>query len=329
MVGHPCATQSDLVILSSHRWIVLTGLYFHPIKQQWHNMKNATSNILLLALCGQVLFPLTLYFGLQYTTSLNAAIYLSTTPVLVLLINRWGFQESITPGNIAGVVLSSVGVVWLVIQGNFLYFSALRTLNRGEVWTMASAVSWALYCALLRLKPKGESRNVFVAVSAVVGVIMLLPVMILGLLMAPEPVSHYYTDSRFLTGLPYLVIFPSWLAYLFWNRGSRAIGTTRGEVFSHLIPLSGGVLSIFFLHVPLHLFHLISALLILCGLALCSVCPVETFRQEDNSQATRNPPPTPAPEGMLTRAQDTPNHDDPERHSEAGVISSSCQTQTE
>lgn len=45
--------------------------------------------IVFLALCGQVLFPLTLYIGLQYTTSLNAAIYMSTTPALVLLINKF------------------------------------------------------------------------------------------------------------------------------------------------------------------------------------------------------------------------------------------------
>lgn len=309
VVGHLLVAQSDPVILSGLRWIMtallLTGLYFHQIKRQWHDMKNASGIILFLALCGQVLFPLTLYIGLQYTTSLNAAIYLSTTPALVLLINRWGFREAITPRNIAGVVLSSAGVVWLVMQGNVWHLSALETLNRGDVWTMASAVSWALYCALLRLKPKTVSGNAFVAVSAAVGAIMLLPVMILSLLIAPSTASHHYTDYRFLSGLAYLVIFPSWLAYLFWNRGIQAIGATRGEVFSHLIPLSGGVFSILFLHVSLHLFHLISALLILSGIALCSVGPVAPQQPEEGAQATRNPPSS--SEGRLSRVQDNPD----------------------
>jgi hypothetical protein len=62
------------------------------------------------------------------------------------------------------------------------------------------------------------------------------------------------------------VIFPSWLAYLFWNKGIAAIGATRGEIYTHIIPLSGGVLSILFLHTQPHAWHLLSALLIMVGL---------------------------------------------------------------
>ncbi|EBW6663891.1 EamA/RhaT family transporter, partial [Salmonella enterica subsp. enterica serovar Reading] len=81
--------------------------------------------ITFLALFGQVLFPLTLYIGLQYTSSLNAAIYLSTTPALVLLLNKTIFKEKITAQNIAGVIISSFGVVWLVMQGNLWHLDTL------------------------------------------------------------------------------------------------------------------------------------------------------------------------------------------------------------
>ena len=74
-----------------------------------------------------------------------------------------------------------------------------------------------------------------------------------------------------MTGLAYLVIFPSWLAYLFWNKGIAAIGATRGEIYTHIIPLSGGILSILFLHTQPHLYHLLSTLLILTGIAICSL----------------------------------------------------------
>jgi len=82
-----------------------------------------------------------------------------------------------------------------------------------------------------------------------------------------------YFNSGFMLGLAYLVIFPSWLSYLLWNKGIQAIGATRGEVYSHLIPLSGGVFSVLFLNVPLHSFHLVSALFIAMGIALCSMAP--------------------------------------------------------
>ena len=72
------------------------------------------------------------------------------------------------------------------------------------------------------------------------------------------------------------MIFPSWLAYLFWNKGIAAIGATRGEIYTHIIPRSGGILSILFLHTQPHLYHLLSTLLILTGIATCSLAKKAT-----------------------------------------------------
>ena len=277
VVGHLLVAQIDPIVLSEARWLItaflLMGIYFRQVAVQWQAMKRAKYTLFFLALCGQVLFPVTLYIGLQYTSSLNAAIYLSTTPALVLLINKFIFKEAISRRNIYGVVLSSLGVIYLVMQGDLLHLNTLKNLNRGDAWTMGSAISWALYCAFLRLKPKQVGGNAFVAVSAAIGAIVLLPVLFF------HSASHHASDMMlyfnpgFLLGLGYLVIFPSWLSYLLWNKGIQAIGATRGEVYSHLIPLSGGVFSVLFLHVPLHGFHLISALLITLGITLCSLSP--------------------------------------------------------
>jgi drug/metabolite transporter (DMT)-like permease len=294
VVGHFLVTQADPIMLSEARWmltaLLLLALYFPQVKKQWPEMKKAKGTILFLALCGQVLFPLTLYIGLQYTSSLNAAIYLSTTPALVLLINKFIFKEQISSRNITGVVLSSFGVVWLVMQGDLLHVETLKNLNRGDVWTMGSAISWALYCAFLRTKPKSVGGNAFVAVSAALGALILLPVLAFSFagFMSVSDLHqqlHAYFSGSFLAGLAYLVIFPSWLSYLLWNKGIQVIGATRGEIYSHLIPLSGGALSILFLNIPLHAFHLVSTLLIAAGIALCSGKSRENVVQ--NIQPTR------------------------------------------
>jgi drug/metabolite transporter (DMT)-like permease len=274
VVGHILVAHTDPILLSAARWvltaILLVGLYSRQIRAQWPVMKRSFSVLAFLALFGQVLFPLTLYIGLQYTSSLNAAIYLSTTPVLVLLINRYIFKEKISVHNIAGVVLSSFGVVWLVMQGDLLHLDTLKNLNRGDLWTMGSAASWAVYCAFLRTKPREVGGNAFVAVSAAFGAVVLLPVLLISMFEHGLPSTREYLQPEFLSGLAYLIIFPSWLSYLLWNKGIQAIGATRGEVFSHLIPLTGGLFSVMFLNVTLHPFHLVSTILIICGIALCS-----------------------------------------------------------
>lgn len=274
VVGHALVATANPIILSAARWIftaiLLLTIYFRQIQEQWPAMKKSAGVIVFLALCGQVLFPLTLYIGLQYTSSLNAAIYLSTTPSIVLLINYFIFKEKISSRNISGVILSSLGVIWLVLQGDIAHTELFSRLNKGDLWTMGSAVSWAVYCAFLRTKPHEVKGNAFVAVSAALGAVVLLPILVLSIIENGVPNIVPYVRTGFLMGLVYLIIFPSWLSYLLWNKGISAIGATRGEVFSHIIPLSGGVFSILFLHTPLHAYHGISALFIVSGIALCS-----------------------------------------------------------
>ncbi|MEO2219751.1 DMT family transporter [Chromobacterium vaccinii] len=275
VIGHILVESMDPIFLSAARWlltaVLLLALYRRQVAAQWPAMKRSMGTVVFLALCGQVLFPITLYIGLQYTSSLNAAIYLSTTPALVLIINKIFFKERIAQQSIWGVVLSSIGVAYLVLQGNLAHAEALRSLNRGDLWTMGSAISWALYCAFLRIKPKEINGNAFVAVSATIGAIALLPILLFSLGGKIPAIADGHWQYGLIAGVAYLVIFPSWLSYLLWNKGILAIGSTRGEIYSHLIPLSGGLLSIVFLQTPTHPFHLISALVIAGGIALCSL----------------------------------------------------------
>ncbi|MGO2257458.1 MAG: DMT family transporter [Hafnia alvei] len=274
VVGHVLVATTNPIILSAARWIftalILVAIYFRQMREQWPVMKKSAGVIAFLALCGQVLFPLTLYIGLQYTSSLNAAIYLSTTPAMVLLINHFIFKERISSRNISGVILSSLGVIWLILQGDITHANLFSQLNRGDLWTMGSAVSWAVYCAFLRTKPQEVKGNAFVAVSAALGAVVLLPILALTIIENGVPNISPYVQPGFLMGLAYLIIFPSWLSYLLWNKGIATIGATRGEIFSHIIPLSGGVFSILFLHAQLHAYHGVSALFIVSGIALCS-----------------------------------------------------------
>jgi len=111
---------------------------------------------------------------------------------------------------------------------------------------------------------------VFVTVSFVLGALILLPISIIYFILFPVTNFTPYLQSDFILGLLYLVLFPSWLAYLFWNKGIMEIGATRGEIYTHLIPLSGGLFSIVFLNVEINWFHVVSAFLIIIGVVVCS-----------------------------------------------------------
>jgi drug/metabolite transporter (DMT)-like permease len=223
----------DPILMTEARWaltaLLLGLLYRRQIADSRHLLRENAPAVLVLTLCGQVSFPLTLYIGLQTTSALNAAIYMSATPSMVLLINRLIFRDPVSARNWLGVVFSTLGVMILLFQGNPLHAASLHTFSVGDLWAMGSALSWALYCSLLRLKDRRIPANGFVAVSSLLGALILLPIVIFWLMRHPAQDWAAWREPFFLSGLAYLVIFPSWLAYLFWNKGIATIGATRGK----------------------------------------------------------------------------------------------------
>lgn len=259
--------------LSVFRWgfttILMFSLYWKIIVKEWHLLMSNVKLNVLYALLGQILFPLTLYIGLQYTSSLNASIYISSTPCLVLLINALFFHERISWQNIVGVIVSTTGVVYLAFSN--ATDERLSAFGIGDILTILSALSWACYCALLRLKDRRVTNTAFVGFTSLCGTIILIPVYLIYCYHAGNVTMFKNSPSLYpLLGAVYLVIFPSWLSYVFWNKGVQLIGTTRSEIFTHIIPLSGGLLSIILLDQQFHYYHLITLLLIVTGIALCS-----------------------------------------------------------
>ena len=78
------------------------------------------------------------------------------------------------------------------------------------------------------------------------------------------------TDNRTLTTIVYVAIFPSVLAFIFWNRAVRDIGATRAGSFIHLMPVFSSILAIVFLGESIELFHLQGIGLVFGGIFLAT-----------------------------------------------------------
>ena len=66
------------------------------------------------------------------------------------------------------------------------------------------------------------------------------------------------------------MVFPSTLAYLFFNRGLALIGPNRAAPFFHLVPVFGSAMAILLLGEQLRLFHLVGYALVLAGVVIAS-----------------------------------------------------------
>ncbi len=77
-------------------------------------------------------------------------------------------------------------------------------------------------------------------------------------------------DALTLGTIAFVVIFPSALAYTFYNRGIELIGPNRSAPFFHLVPVFGSAMAIAFLGEKPELFHLVGYVLVIAGIFIAS-----------------------------------------------------------
>jgi drug/metabolite transporter (DMT)-like permease len=71
-----------------------------------------------------------------------------------------------------------------------------------------------------------------------------------------------------LAALAYVGIFPSFLGYIFYNRGVAEVGANRASLFIHLMPVFGTLLSAIFLAEIPQGYHYLGIALIFAGIGL-------------------------------------------------------------
>src|SRR5918995_7510878 len=92
--------------------LALEGRFPRPARHQW-------STLVAMALTGVVLFNALVYLSLLYTTSTNAALINGTTPILTMVLAAAIGLDRLTGRRLAGALVSSVGVGWIVSRGSF------------------------------------------------------------------------------------------------------------------------------------------------------------------------------------------------------------------
>ena len=227
----------------------------------------------VLGLTGIALFQTFSYEAVHTTTALNAALYLSATPVLVTAISWWWFRDRLTRRQALGIALSLIGVGLIVTQADLTVLVGLR-FRPGDLWMMAAVPLWAVYSVLIQRRPPDLSQGSLLLGSIFFGLLVLAP------LYMWEVARGYYINPGPQTAavLLYVSLFASAAAFICWQRGVSAIGANKSSLFIHLIPVFSAALGFLFLGEPIWGPHLVGAIFILVGILLTSARAQATLR---------------------------------------------------
>jgi drug/metabolite transporter (DMT)-like permease len=257
--------------LTFGRWagsfIVILPFAWPHLQRDWPLMRRHVPLLLFLSLTGFALNNALSYWGLQHTQALNALLIQSSGPLFVALWSLILFGVRLTWAQTIGIVISLSGVMVIILRGDVAALAAIE-FNLGDIMFTAALAVFGLYSAVMPRRPKTHPLSL-IAFTTGWGALMLLP--LVGWEIGNGQVLKF--DALTIATLVFVVIFPSTLAYIFFNRSIELIGPNRAAPFFHLVPVFGSAMAIGFLGEQPRLFHLIGYALVLAGVVIASRKP--------------------------------------------------------
>jgi drug/metabolite transporter (DMT)-like permease len=253
------------------RWVlvlaVLWPLYGRQVRAHWAEARSALGLVTLMALLGFTGFNALFYTAGHYTSAINIAILQGAIPVVVLAGAFLMHGTRTTLLQVAGVLITSVGVVVVATQGAPLAVLEIG-LNRGDLAMLAACLLYAFYTVALRSRPRMPGAAFFTLLALIAAA---TSVPLLALEAATSGLA-LPTAQGWLVTL-YVAIFPSCLAQLFYLRGVDLIGPGRAGVFTNLVPVFASILAVALIDEPFAPFHGLALALVIGGIWLAQRQP--------------------------------------------------------
>ena len=252
------------------RWL-LPLLFYLPfvwsdIRDNWEVYRRHWLLVLGLGATGYSLNSFTVYEAVRYTSTINTSFINAFNPVLIALTGFLLYRYKTSAAQIMGFILSLAGVIWIIFKGNPVLIMSLET-NSGDLFMLGSNLAWSIHTIVYkRYTEQLPAKSLFV-VMMLGGVLVTIP------FMAVENLTGgsgwiMQVSLRHIIGIVCLSIFPSVLAYRFWNQALDKVAANKVAVFQYLIPVYTVIISLLLLDERLQSFQVIGGLLIFVGVLL-------------------------------------------------------------
>lgn len=253
------------------RWMIASTVFLPFVWREFKDniglVKIHWRSFLMLALTGIAGFNTLLYIAMQYTTSINASLVNSLTPLTIVLLSVVFLKERLIRIQYVAVVVSLLGVVVVVTEGSLAKLLSL-SLNLGDIIVLAAVTCWATYSVLMKKFGVYLPKRFTFIITMYIGILVLIPFALFERTYAP--VAFAEVPWQAVVGIIYLGIFPSIVSFVCWNEGVMQVGPGRASNYLHLIVLFTAILAVVIGGESLVLTQVIGGFFILTGVILGS-----------------------------------------------------------
>lgn len=266
VAGKMAVGHASPFLMTLLRWIIAFALILiisgPQIRRDWPVIRRNGLYLFLMGAAGFTLFNALLYSALHYTSAINAVIEQAGMPFIIFVANFLIFRMRVTGGQVAGFMLTLCGIALTASNGDLSTLLRLK-LNFGDLLMLFAVIVYAGYTVGLRFKPELHWKSMMAATAC-------------GAMVAALPLAAYewangagqMPDAKGWAIVAFIAIFPSLFAQILFVRGVEIIGSNRAGLFINLVPIFGLLLSIGVIGEPLHLYHVISLVLVMGGIVM-------------------------------------------------------------
>lgn len=233
-------------------------------KNFWLDKPSHYFHFALFSLFGVVFNHLLFFSGLQLTTATNTSLLAVTIPVFAILVSALFGTDRLTGRKIAGVVLASLGVIYLIDPTKASFNSET---TRGNILIILNCLSYAVYIVISKKLIGHYGALKSIAWIFLLATVVNIPIGFISL----QSVELSQVSPTAWLALAGVVIFPTILAYYLNAWALAQVEPSVVAVYTYLQPLIGFLFAVVFLGEHFSLRVVIAGLLIFVGLFLITL----------------------------------------------------------
>ena len=244
-------------------WLILLPFTYNNIFKFKKIIIKNLPLLFFLALTSVGLFNSFTYLALVYTQVINASLFNTAIPAMIIFLCFLFKIEKTNRFQIMGLILSVMGILSIITKLDLNILSSLD-FNKGDIIMIGGVITWGLYSSFLKKKNFTLPLLTLVHILCTLGLLFILPQFLFEL--SQGQIIKFDINLGYI--LIYLALFPSIGSYYCWAGAVSIIGANRAGIFLSLIPLFSTILAMIFFNEKFYFFHFIGSVLIVLGLFL-------------------------------------------------------------
>ena len=270
VIGRAVSDDIPPFTLALLRWfvalIVFLPIVIKKLKMDWPKLKANYPAVILMAITGVAAFNTLVYIGVHYTTSINASLMNSSTPIMIYILSFIFLKDRLNWKQIVGTAISLVGVLFILTSGSLSQLFSMQ-FNKGDLIVLIAVLCWAIYSIVVKRNAGKLPGDTTFFATIVLGFILLIPFASYEL--TTTNISINWSLST-VAAIIYVGTFASIVAFLSWNKGVVAIGANRASIFLNFIPLFATIFAALFIGETPTIAQLVGGLAIVIGVIIAN-----------------------------------------------------------